>query len=432
MSHRPAKQTDATLNPKTTEFEWGGPNVSSGMIIALPLLVVYLNALCSADSCSVWNVTLVPHLFNGMLDEARPKLLLAFVVVVLWIAFHCVFWMLPIGERVTGVTLRNGQRLVYHMNAIHAFVFCHAVAFVGHQGGFFNLGNLADFYTPLMLASIIFSFLFSIFLYVFSFRRSSVLLALGGNSGEMLYDFWIGRELNPRLGDLDFKFIFELRPGLIGWSLLNWAFAVKGNLNPAVVLVSIFESWYVIDGLLLEAGNLTMMDIVYDGFGFMLCFGDLAWVPFVYTLKAKYLAYHFAESRSDFMYLALCAGLHIIGYAVFRGSNSQKDAFRKNPKDPKLGYLKVMRTSTGSSLIVNGFWGICRHPNYVGDWFMTTAWCALTGTNVIVTYFQAIYFAILLIHRQLRDEHQMRNKYGEDDWNAFCTAVPYRLIPYIY
>ena len=31
------------------------------------------------------------------------------------------------------------------------------------------------------------------------------------------------------------------------------------------------------------------MDIIHDGFGFMLAFGDLGWVPFVYTLQARYL-----------------------------------------------------------------------------------------------------------------------------------------------
>lgn len=30
---------------------------------------------------------------------------------------------------------------------------------------------------------------------------------------------------------------------------------------------------------------LTTMDITTDGFGFMLVFGDLAWVPFTYSLQ---------------------------------------------------------------------------------------------------------------------------------------------------
>lgn len=34
------------------------------------------------------------------------------------------------------------------------------------------------------------------------------------------------------------------------------------------------------------------MDIVHDGFGFMLAFGDLCWVPFTYSLQAYFLVRH--------------------------------------------------------------------------------------------------------------------------------------------
>jgi len=34
------------------------------------------------------------------------------------------------------------------------------------------------------------------------------------------------------------------------------------------------------------------MDIVHDGFGCMLAFGDLTWVPFVYCLQARFLLEH--------------------------------------------------------------------------------------------------------------------------------------------
>jgi len=37
---------------------------------------------------------------------------------------------------------------------------------------------------------------------------------------------------------------------------------------------------------------LTTMDIVHDGFGLMLAFGDLAWVPFLYCLQARFLLEH--------------------------------------------------------------------------------------------------------------------------------------------
>eukprot|EP00631_Chrysoreinhardia_giraudii_P000668 CAMPEP_0197415852 /NCGR_PEP_ID=MMETSP1170-20131217/2286_1 /TAXON_ID=54406 /ORGANISM="Sarcinochrysis sp, Strain CCMP770" /LENGTH=52 /DNA_ID=CAMNT_0042942695 /DNA_START=1 /DNA_END=155 /DNA_ORIENTATION=+ len=34
------------------------------------------------------------------------------------------------------------------------------------------------------------------------------------------------------------------------------------------------------------------MDITTDGFGVMLAFGDLAWVPFTYCLQARFLVHH--------------------------------------------------------------------------------------------------------------------------------------------
>ena len=31
------------------------------------------------------------------------------------------------------------------------------------------------------------------------------------------------------------------------------------------------------------------MDIIEEGFGFMLAFGDISWVPVMYSLQARYL-----------------------------------------------------------------------------------------------------------------------------------------------
>lgn len=35
--------------------------------------------------------------------------------------------------------------------------------------------------------------------------------------GNLLYDFFKGHELNPRIREFDLKFFCEMRPGLIGW-----------------------------------------------------------------------------------------------------------------------------------------------------------------------------------------------------------------------
>jgi len=53
------------------------------------------------------------------------------------------------------------------------------------------------------------------------------------------------------------------------------------------------------------------------------------------------------------------------------------------------------------------------------------------GWGMIVTYFFMVYFAVLLIHRERRDEAKCRAKYGKD-WDEYCKRVPWRIIPYVY
>lgn len=54
-----------------------------------------------------------------------------------------------------------------------------------------------------------------------------------------------------------------------------------------------------------------------------------------------------------------------------------------------------------------------------------------TGFNHILPYFYVIYFAVLLAHREARDERQCKRKYGVA-WEKYCQRVPYRIFPYVY
>lgn len=42
-----------------------------------------------------------------------------------------------------------------------------------------------------------------------------------------------------------------------------------------------------------------------------------------------------------------------------------------------------------------------------------------------------IYFLVLLLHRDRRDDHACRLKYGKD-WDKFCSIVRYRMFPLLY
>ena len=74
------------------------------------------------------------------------------------------------------------------------------------------------------------------------------------------------------------------------------------------------------------------MDITTDGFGFMLAIGDLCWVPFVYSLQARYLAFHPVELGP--LWTAAILVTNLIGYYIFRDANREKNDFR-NGKNPK-------------------------------------------------------------------------------------------------
>ena len=92
-------------------------------------------------------------------------------------------------------------------------------------------------YIQLLTSNILVSFALATFVYVRSFavkshNREKRELAAGGHTGSMVYDFFIGRELNPRVtipyfGEVDIKSFMELRPGMLGWIMLDLAFMAQ-------------------------------------------------------------------------------------------------------------------------------------------------------------------------------------------------------------
>jgi len=291
-----------------------------------------------------------------------------------------------------------------------------------------------DYYPSLITASVIFTTIMSLYLYISSFVPKGKILAKGGNSGYPTYDFFLGRELNPRLFGLDLKEFCELRPGMIGWLTLNLGMAVtqykrQGSISLSMVLINALQGMYVWDALYNEKAILTTMDITTDGFGFMLCFGDLSWLPFVYSFHARYLVDH--DPHLGLVGIGLALAVYLFGFWIFRSANSEKDAFRSDPNSNKVKHLKYMETKRGTKLLVSGWWGAARKINYTGDWLITLSWCMLCGVESPLPYFQALYFFILLFHRAMRDDEMCAEKYG-DDWKEYKRRVPYLFIPYIF
>uniref|UniRef100_A0A672FFB1 Delta(14)-sterol reductase LBR n=1 Tax=Salarias fasciatus TaxID=181472 RepID=A0A672FFB1_SALFA len=410
-------------------LDFGGKIGAYFWLLFLPAWVLFLILQVNLDDPSLANFPPpLPPL--GSLWDAQ-----ALGLVLLWILFQALLYVLPVGKLSEGMPLRSGKRLKYRTNGFFAVaVTAAAVAAAVHQG--VDLTYIHARFLQLAVATFLLSLLLSVYLYVRSRYAAADQLAIGGNSGNVVYDFFKGRELNPRIRDFDLKFFCEMRPGLIGWCLINFAMALaemkqQGLDAPSysMVLVNLFQLLYVVDGLWNEEAILTTMDLMHDGFGFMLAFGDLVWVPFTYTLQAYYLVSH--PSPLSPPAVAAIVLLKLVGFYIFRKSNSEKNAFRRNPSDPGLSGLKTIPTATGKSLLVSGWWGVVRHPNYLGDLLMALAWSLPCGFSHLLPWYYMIYFVILLVHRDSRDMQQCRRKYGSA-WDEYCQAVRYRIVPAVY
>jgi hypothetical protein len=453
-------------------MEFGGTPGAIGVILGLPLVIYMLYFLCNKDVCMgspfsfSWNGFFA--MASGALDHlTSPE---AWQMYLGWMLFQTVLAIvLPCemapGAPIAGAKDKDGSdlRLKYPLSGhlqfwISVLAMGHSVpVFAADSKGLYSLTGLArvpleliyDHYLQLITVSVIGAATLSLYLYLSSFQEGSdesgkkrvgKILAKGGDTGYPIYDFFIGRELNPRIGNFDLKYICELRPGLIGWFVINLGMATKqymnrkalygtGSISMSMLLVVSFQGLYVWDALYNERAILTTMDITTDGFGYMLAFGDLSWVPFIYSLQARYLVDY--DPGLSNLALAVITAVHFAGYAIFRLANSEKDTFRRAPDDKKLnGHLTYINTKRGTKLITGGWWGMARKINYTGDYLVTLSWCLLCGLNSPVPYFQAIYFAVLLVHRAIRDDGMCREKYG-DDWDRYKEKVPYMFIPFV-
>jgi len=440
------EKKSTVLNPKTTVFEFSGFIGAFGITFGLPLVVVLLNQMIRPDY-------FITGLFNNFqLEEMFYNLRSLkdyFKLHEIWCYYLVWFFSLAIldvvlpGKDMFGTELRDGSKLKYRINGIAISAFLTLV--LGFRWKLTNgempeLQYLYDNHVDIAVVTILFSFLLATIVFIMSyipllfsknkFGTREKILAAGGNSSNWFYNWFIGRELNPRLGPLDIKLFCELRPGMLLWLLINLSclhnhYLKTGELNDALLLVNILQGFYIFDGVLNEEGCLTMMDITTDGFGYMLAFGDLSLVPFTYSLQARYLSVSpITLGTNKLIIITLVMAL---GYWVFHSSNNQKSEFRQG----KLPHLKSIQTKRGTKLLCDGWWKLSQHMNYFGDWLISLSWCLTTWFQTPLTYYYSLYFATLLLHRQQRDEHKCREKYGES-WEEYEREVPYKIIPYVY
>jgi|SRR5262249_49494337 len=396
------------------------------LLFALPILVYYL------WFCLAFNQGQLTLPSAEMLDRLPLPTMTSVAIAGGWLTFQILLQIYAPGKWVEGTPLSDGTRLKYKLNGWSAWWFTWAVLVAAVALQLFSPAIVADQFGALLTTATVFSYLFSFYLYWHGKRFGSEHERVTSSA---IYDFWLGTALNPRIGSFDLKLFCEARPGLIAWVAIDFSLAAKqyqlhGIVTVAMILVCAFHFWYVTDYFLNEEAILTTWDIKHERFGWMLCWGDLVWVPFTYTIQAHYLVEHTHDV--PWWGVVGIVALNVAGYVIFRGANIQKHRFRQHHGQLIWGKpAEFITTSRGSLLLTSGWWGLSRHMNYFGDLLMGLAWCLPCLFESPLPYFYVAYLSVLLVHRERRDHGMCAARYGKE-WDRYCARVRYRIVPGVY
>ncbi|XP_053627966.1 uncharacterized protein [Cherax quadricarinatus] len=261
-------------------------------------------------------------------------------------------------------------------------------------------------------------------------------------SKPLLYEFYRGMELHPRLLGVDVKQLTNCRFGLLAWELLVVSFFLAGweknGFSMGHLVCATLQTIYLGKFFWWETGYFNTLDIILDRAGYYICWGCLVFVPSLYTYSSYYLVAHppqvSASTATLFFILGVCAIL--LNYRI----DWEKEHFRAHDGKCSLWgrpvtYIEAQyKSATGhkySKLLTSGSWGVARHLNYTLELLLSLAWC-LPGLGYGVwPFLYVIFLTVLLVHRVFRDEEKCRAKYGSA-WDKYCKEVPYRMIPRVF
>lgn len=353
-------------------------------------------------------------------------------------------YLLP-AKLAEGPITPEGHRAKYQLNVgavalTEQSIWCGLIWLYGSKIGTY----IVDYAIPLFLVASIYAYSISFLCYL---KASLFSGADCQKSNSMLYDWWMGIQLHPkmysiRIGQNDFKLFHNGYLGMISWSLtamsILYSALIENDIDSLPLCLNVFlQLLYCWDFFWLEEWYLHTIDIALDRFGAMLLWGVMTWLPWFYTGSSHYYLVTRGQNCPSTEWSYIYMMISMIGYTIFRLSNLQRWQFRKAKGDisfwgNSVRYIVAKyKTSDGkthqSKLMISGMWGLSRHFNYLGDILFSFGLCALTGFNIITMSWH-IFMTILLIHRAYRDDAKCRAKYGRY-WDKYCEAVPDLLIP---
>jgi delta24(24(1))-sterol reductase len=429
--------------------EFGGPFGVAAIIILSHVMVFYLwisltyhhGAVIGPSSLGdLW--PFVQRLWGEVVTGARPTWRAAGIYFG-FLGFQTLLAYSIPGVWVKGLPVPSEGNVQhrYLCNGAASWYVTLATAALLHWTGLFRLTEFADNLGAILMVSTLFANALAVAIYVVTVARGKETRM----SGNVLYDFFMGAVLNPRLGRVDLKFFIEIR---VSWMLLFFFtlsaaakhYEIHGFVTWPLVFMVVAHGLYTNACMKAEDCIPTTWDIFHEKWGWMLIFWNLVGVPLVYSFNSYYLLVNGPIEHSAAYDVALFA-LLFVAYYVWDTSQAQRNSFRMKelgtyvrrrtfPQLPwgTLRNPRYLRTANGGTLLVDGWWAYARKIHYSADILMALSWGLSCGFSGVLPYLYPAFFFVMIMHRAVRDERRCRAKYGAD-WERYRQLVPSRFIP---
>lgn len=220
------EQGQIHVNPSWGRFNCGSwtSTLGTGSIVAFcPLLVIIVQiALIHFDGSIFAALFAIFRL--GPVEYARqfaPRPTAdGFQIYGLWVLFQVALYRFLPAQRCYGQTTPAGHLLGYNVNGTAAWAVSHLAYAVAAYNGWVDPAIVAKNWMPLIIAFNAYGY----FLAAFAFVKAHLFPTHEDDrkfSGSLIYDYYMGIELNPRIGDwFDFKLFHNGRPGIVAWTLM--------------------------------------------------------------------------------------------------------------------------------------------------------------------------------------------------------------------
>jgi protein-S-isoprenylcysteine O-methyltransferase Ste14 len=250
-------------------------------------------------------------------------------------------------------------------------------------------------------------------------------------------DLFLGRLENPqfRNGQIDTKiWLYLIGAVMLQLNVLGFAahhYLLFAKISPEVILCGAMLTFFVWDYLTFEKVHLYTYDFFAERLGLKLGWGCLTFYPYFYSI-ALWSTVHLQDPNTNSWLLLCYAFIFLSGWMLSRGANMQKFFFKIHPHKTFLG-IKPKTISDGNmTLLTNGFWGLSRHINYLGEILMSLAIALSVGyPGTMWVWLYPLYYIVLLSMRQIDDDKRCSSKYG-NLWKDYTKKVKYRIIPFLY